>query len=91
MVAIAYDLSRFIEAQQRDYAIALAEIRAARKQSHWMWYIFPQLKGFGRSSTSEYYGIDGRGSGARRWRRPGRRCVCAGFWPGRPKGSFQRG
>jgi len=61
MVAMAYDLSRFIEAQQRDYAIALAEIRAARKQSHWMWYIFPQLKGLGRSSTSEYYGIDGLG------------------------------
>ena len=58
---MAYDLSRFIEAQQRDYAIALAEIRAGRKQSHWMWYIFPQLKGLGRSSTSEYYGIDGLG------------------------------
>jgi len=61
MVAMTYDLSRFIEAQQRDYAIALAEIRAARKQRHWMWYIFPQLKGLGRSSTSEYYGIDGLG------------------------------
>ena len=58
---MAYDLSRFIEAQQRDYAIALAEIRAGRKQSHWMWYIFPQLKGLGRSSTSVYYGIDGLG------------------------------
>ena len=58
---MAYDLSRFIEAQQRDYAIALAEIRAGRKQSHWMWYIFPQLKGLGRSLTSEYYGIDGLG------------------------------
>ena len=54
-----YNLNRFIEAQNRDYDIALAEIRAGKKASHWMWYIFPQLKGLGRSSTSEYYGLSG--------------------------------
>ena len=54
-----YNLTRFIQAQKRDYDIALAEIRAGKKASHWMWYIFPQLKGLGRSSTSEYYGLSG--------------------------------
>lgn len=54
-----YNLNRFIEVQNRDYDIALAEIRAGKKVSHWMWYIFPQLKGLGRSSTSEYYGLSG--------------------------------
>ena len=53
------DLSRFITAQQNDYEIALSEIRSGRKQSHWMWYIFPQLKGLGMTSTADYYGIDG--------------------------------
>ena len=53
-----YDLSRFTAAHQSDYATALAEIRNGCKTSHWMWYIFPQLKGLGRSSTSMYYGID---------------------------------
>ena len=52
-------LDRFLKAQEGDYEIALSEIRAGRKRSHWIWYIFPQLKGLGRSGTSEYYGIDG--------------------------------
>ena len=52
-------LERFLKAQEGDYEIALSEIRAGRKQSHWIWYIFPQIKGLGRSGTSEYYGIDG--------------------------------
>ena len=52
-----YDLSRFTLAHKKDYSIALSEIRQGHKQSHWIWYIFPQLKGLGRSSTSEYYGM----------------------------------
>lgn len=52
-----YDLSRFTLAHKKDYPIALSEIKQGHKQSHWIWYIFPQLKGLGRSSTSEYYGI----------------------------------
>jgi uncharacterized protein (DUF1810 family) len=50
-------LKRFIEAQERDYEIALAEIKNGRKRNHWMWYIFPQLKGLGFSSTSQHYAI----------------------------------
>lgn len=54
-----YDLNRFLKAQERDYDTALSEIRSGRKRSHWIWYIFPQVKGLGFSSTSEFYGIDG--------------------------------
>ena len=52
-------LDRFLVAQEHSYDTALREIRSGRKRSHWMWYIFPQLKGLGRSSTSEYYGLSG--------------------------------
>ena len=51
------DLQRFLDAQENDYAAALAEIRAGRKRSHWMWYIFPQIKGLGMSETSKFYAI----------------------------------
>ena len=54
-----YDLQRFLRAQDRDYETALAEIQSGHKYSHWIWYIFPQEKGFGRSWNSEYYGLDG--------------------------------
>jgi uncharacterized protein (DUF1810 family) len=52
-----YDLSRFISAQQEGYPIALAEIRAGKKRSHWIWYIFPQIEGLGFSTTSKFYAI----------------------------------
>ena len=52
-----YDLGRFVEAQERDYVHALSEIRSGQKQSHWMWYIFPQFDGLGFSSTSRRYSI----------------------------------
>lgn len=52
-----YDLDRFIDAQEKSYAIALAEIKKGKKQSHWMWYIFPQVQGLGFSQTSRYYAI----------------------------------
>ena len=54
-----HDLTRFKKAQERDYETALTEIRAGEKQSHWMWYIFPQLAGLGFSEISKYYGIKG--------------------------------
>ena len=54
---MASDLSRFLKAQEHDYAQALREIRAGRKRSHWMWYIFPQIQGLGFSSTAQYYAI----------------------------------
>lgn len=51
------DLNRFHEIQPRYYETALAEIRRGRKESHWIWFIFPQLAGLGHSRTSLYYGI----------------------------------
>lgn len=51
------DLQRFRDAHQNSYQTALAEIKGGRKMSHWMWYIFPQISGLGRSSTSQYYAI----------------------------------
>lgn len=50
-------LDRFVTAQAQTYAQALSEIRAGRKRSHWMWYIFPQLAGLGSSPTSRFYAI----------------------------------
>ena len=54
------DLKRFLEAQENDYETASAEIKCGRKQSHWMWYIFPQIAGLGFSSTSKFYAIKDR-------------------------------
>lgn len=61
-------LERFVNAQDSGglydgtgtYAEALEEVRAGHKRGHWMWYVFPQMKGLGRSELSEFYGIDGR-------------------------------
>ena len=50
-------LSRFRDAQRKDFETALGEIRSGRKRTHWMWYVFPQIRGLGSSSMSEYYGI----------------------------------
>lgn len=52
-----HDLKRFIDAQNYSYDSALKEIQNGRKVSHWMWYIFPQFKGLGRSATSQKYWI----------------------------------
>ncbi|WP_308698638.1 DUF1810 domain-containing protein [uncultured Thomasclavelia sp.] len=52
------DLQRFIDAQKNSYDQALKEIKNGCKISHWMWYIFPQIKGLGHSSTAVYYAID---------------------------------
>ena len=53
-------LDRFIKAQNscKIYEIALQEMKKGHKRSHWIWYIFPQLKGFGHSYNSQYYGLD---------------------------------
>lgn len=50
-------MERFLKAQENIYQTALQEIRNGRKQSHWIWYIFPQIEELGRSSTAKYYGI----------------------------------
>jgi uncharacterized protein (DUF1810 family) len=52
-----HDLQRFVDAQRHAYDVALAEVRRGRKQSHWMWYVFPQLAGLGSSSTARSYAI----------------------------------
>ncbi len=61
-------LKRFLNAQESgglydnmtNYRTALQEIRNGHKQTHWIWYVFPQMKGLGKSKLSEYYGINGR-------------------------------
>jgi uncharacterized protein (DUF1810 family) len=52
-----FDLERFVTAQAPVIATVLAELRAGRKRSHWMWFVFPQLRGLGRSSMATFYGI----------------------------------
>ena len=52
-------LERFVEAQQPVYDSALAEIRRGDKRSHWMWFVFPQLAGLGRSPTAQRFGLSG--------------------------------
>jgi uncharacterized protein (DUF1810 family) len=52
-----HDLQRFVDAQDGVFETALAELRAGTKQSHWMWFVFPQLAGLGHSPTAQYYAI----------------------------------
>jgi uncharacterized protein (DUF1810 family) len=51
------DLERFVEAQDAVYEAVRRELRAGRKATHWMWFVFPQLRGLGHSTTASYYGI----------------------------------
>ncbi|KUI26648.1 calpastatin [Mycobacterium sp. IS-1742] len=55
-----HDLQRFVDAQDPVYDTVIGELRAGRKRSHWIWFIFPQLKGLGRSPTAQYFGIASR-------------------------------
>ena len=52
-----FDLQRFVDAQDRVYPTVLDELRSGRKRSHWIWFVFPQLRGLGRSPTALHYGI----------------------------------
>ena len=52
-----YNLQRFLDAQQGTVETALTELRAGSKQSHWMWFVFPQLANLGRSPTAKFFGI----------------------------------
>ena len=52
-----FDLNRFTKAQERIYGTVLAELRSGMKQSHWIWFIFPQIDGLGHSPTSKHYAI----------------------------------
>ena len=55
----SFNLSRFVDAQQGVYETVLQELQNGRKETHWMWFVFPQLKELGRSSTALFYGING--------------------------------
>jgi uncharacterized protein (DUF1810 family) len=50
-------LERFVQAQEKTYAVALAELKSGRKSGHWIWWVFPQLRGLGRSEYSIFYGL----------------------------------
>lgn len=52
-------LERFIKAQANTYKTAMSELKHGKKRTHWMWFIFPQLRGLGMSSISRYYGLEG--------------------------------
>ncbi|MBL8882490.1 MAG: DUF1810 domain-containing protein [Hyphomicrobium sp.] len=56
-MATDFNLERFVIAQSSAYEAAMAELRHGRKQSHWIWFIFPQMKGLGLSSNAEFFGI----------------------------------
>lgn len=58
-MADPHDLQRFVDAQAATYAAALAELKAGRKRSHWMWFVFPQIAGLGLSPTAQRYAISG--------------------------------
>ncbi len=59
MLIDKYNLLRFLNAQEDTYQVALKELQEGRKRSHWMWYIFPQLKHLGHSYSAKFYGISG--------------------------------
>lgn len=58
--SVNYDLERFLEPQEYTYPGALSEIKAGEKRGHWIWYIFPQIKGLGHSYNSEFYGVSSK-------------------------------
>ena len=64
------ELERFLEAQLYTYDTALAEIKAGHKETHWMWWIFPQYKGLGYSSISQFYAIQSKEEAMAYWVHP---------------------
>ena len=63
-------LRRFLEAQDTVMKQVSAELRAGRKTSHWMWFVFPQLRALGRSTTAQHFGLAGRDEALAYWRHP---------------------
>jgi uncharacterized protein (DUF1810 family) len=64
------DLQRFVAAQDAVYDAVRAELSAGRKASHWMWFVFPQLRSLGRSATAQRFGIESRDEALAYWRHP---------------------
>ena len=75
-----FHLSRFIDAQAPVYETVLAELRAGRKRTHWIWYIFPQMAGLGHSSMAQFYAIASRAEAAVSTSKP---LHCNSRWPTR--------
>lgn len=65
-----HDLQRFVDAQDPVYARVKEELARGAKASHWMWFVFPQLKGLGRSAIAQHYGIASREEAQAYWRHP---------------------
>lgn len=65
-----FSLDRFKSAHEGSYEIALQEIKAGRKESHWMWYIFPQIQGLGYSAVAQYYEIQDKAEAIAFWNDP---------------------
>lgn len=63
-------LDRFLDAQGKDFAAACAELAAGRKRTHWMWFIFPQLRALGRSSTARHFGLEDLAEAVAYWQHP---------------------
>ncbi len=66
----SYDLERFVLAQAPVFDDVCDELTAGRKQTHWMWFVFPQLRALGRSGTAMHFGLEGRGEARAYWRHP---------------------
>lgn len=58
-MADTFNLARFVDAQRPVFRQVMAELHAGRKATHWMWFVFPQLRGLGRSEMASYYGVSG--------------------------------
>jgi uncharacterized protein (DUF1810 family) len=65
-----FDLERFLSAQAPVYEAVRAELAAGRKASHWMWFVFPQLRALGRSPTAKFFGIEGLDEAKAYWAHP---------------------
>jgi uncharacterized protein (DUF1810 family) len=64
------NLGRFLEAQAPVFEAVRAELKAGAKRSHWMWFVFPQLRGLGRTSTAQFYGIESAAEALAYWHHP---------------------
>lgn len=69
-VADPHDLQRFVEAQDSVYSQVCVELAAGAKASHWMWFVFPQLKGLGLSAMAQHYGLASRAEALAYWQHP---------------------
>lgn len=70
MEAAEFDLERFVKAQEPIYGAVCKELAAGQKTSHWMWFVFPQLKALGRSETARYFGLSSREEALAYWQHP---------------------